>query len=497
MNNYSFTKETLRNEPSKHLEREMETIFKDKKPDNIAFHDRAMLERNFDKQTVTEISNKIKKHKKKVSFDSKINYKKTGNITGQNLEIDISEKGMPLRNGIYLNKKLDNTHDTNRLLGFDVYDDEGSVGSIECCNDEDDNLCFINENERENDKQNVKFMNGFNGNNNDDDNINDRMRGVLNSVNNSVNNINTHKTNNIFVFEIFDIMQNAIRNSFLISPYCIFINIIGLNIINDSICNYLKCEQKTIQSELETYQNIKNMGVIQNLIYTNQEKVNINPNIISLNKISDASINQVNAWINLATQGMINNIVSPGLLKNVTMLGMNIIHFHPKLKYIFNKKETQLMPFNQTRNVPMMTTYCPSVLYFEDKHNQAVELFTHSSYRVGIIVGRKMIPVIDNFYFNTIQKNIRKINIDRVCIPKFKIENKFKLQSVLKQTGLNINSLYNLNDIVQNISFVLSEGTDEITNSKTVEKIDFIANKPFVYYLLDDSKTVFLNGVFM
>ena len=252
-------------------------------------------------------------------------------------------------------------------------------------------------------------------------------------------------------------------------------------------------------------------------------KIKINPmyanyinKITVLDKINDLQnkINKINLWLNQTILTTTNNIIEYNHFlsnNNYDTIGYNIVHIKPQLQILFNKKDTTMQLFKtiKGRNVPMMVSYNSSVAYFEDANNQVIEIPAENNLLIGFILPKQIsVPLIDGNYINSISDKFKTHTLEKICLPKFKHTNQYLLKNLLESTGLNIFDNCNLNEItnktliikniIQNCTFILSEGNRSTIYHPIINKISFIADHPFIYYVkLTNNNAIILTGLFI
>ncbi len=463
------------------------------------------------------------------------NYKKKniGEITGQNLNYDNLEleQGMPLRQSVSESKKLqyddyDKMNSHNKYLDFDLFNDNNQNNyASEQVSSYDPRL---------------------------EQNINHELSNTVNHQKNYTKTIatNIQLINNDFGVDIYNEITKHIQNKpCVMSPYSLLLPFIMLYLgsagtSEKELRNFFNFSDKnnTLLDICKNFESIIRQSsiLIKNVIYLNN-KLPINPgyakqisligSVDSLNcKNSVQESTRINQFISETTNGLIRNIISPNSITTNTMsILLNIIYFKSKWKYTFNKKETKEDKFYvmnqnqiQTKIIPTMNMSNTKFNYYEDQHNQIIELdFKDEILTMGFVLGKKILsPTITS---ETLEKYIEKLNytkINKLQIPKFKQKNKYSLIPLLKQMGLQtifeklnisnmilgINDDNKINEIIHEAVVIVDEDGAEASavtmlrvdtfgsDSKT---INFIADHPFVYYIRHkNTNTILFIGMY-
>lgn len=181
--------------------------------------------------------------------------------------------------------------------------------------------------------------------------------------------------------------------------------------------------------------------------------------IIKNIKFTDTTIESINRWVELETNGMIKNhiqdIVSDMLIVNCMYFKKNWLHKFDPLKtrqdifYVFNKMKKVNMMYQQNE-----------YNYYEDNENQIIELdYEDKKMSFGIILNKdkNKLDILNKDILMKIDKMDKKrINI---YIPKMKIHNKVSLNDIIRR--MNINEIFKLN----------SNSFRKITDNLYVDKI--------------------------
>jgi len=463
------------------------------------------LERSFENFNNTKHKKNMDSHLNDRNFNDFFTntHNRMGEITGQMFDVSDMEVGMPLR-GMSNNKKDDNIN-INKHLDFEVYDEK-----------------------KDNHHYEIEYNDPFDTNNKTTffSDITETTSKLL-PFNSEVNpEILCSSGINELNWKIFRILQNDMKLSYCVSPFCL-----------DSLlgCLYI-CSKQNTEKILSTYCSFPKKEIVNDGLFNifSQSKnymtnilffdpnIKINPiyaNYINkttvLDKINDLNnkINKVNGWLG-QTLGINNAIHYNHFVSDYQydMIGYNVVYIKPELNLLFHKKDTQMQLFKtiKQRTVPMMSSYNATVAYFEDSTHQMIEIAASNNLLIGFVLPKQIIvPLIDNNYINKISENLKPQTLEELSLPKFKHTNQYYFKNLLESTGLqifnncNLNEITNkqlkINNIIQNCTFILTEGSKPNTQShRTQSPISFIADHPFIYYVkLSNNNTIILTGLFM
>lgn len=229
------------------------------------------------------------------------------------------------------------------------------------------------------------------------------------------------------------------------------------------------------------------------------------------------SLTAINKWIEDKTEGKIKDVLKV-LDPQTVMLLINAIYFKAQWKYEFDKNKTTTEKFNLENgnqvNVSMMHASKMQVPYYQSSKFSMIDLpYSDSVYTMSILLPKANYKVEDIIKdlnivnWENIREKMVNTEID-VAIPKFKLEYKTSLKSVLPDLGMKqafmpgvadfsgINGMKNLfiDDVIHQ-SFVEADEAGTEAAAVTVVIINvtsvgdsFYANRPFVF-LIRDNKT--------
>lgn len=229
------------------------------------------------------------------------------------------------------------------------------------------------------------------------------------------------------------------------------------------------------------------------------------------------SLTVINKWIEDKTEGKIKDVLKV-LDPQTVMLLINAIYFKAQWKYEFDKNKTTTEKFNLENgnqvNVSMMHASKMQVPYYQSSKFSMIDLpYSDSVYTMSILLPKANYKVEDIIKdmnivnWENIREKMVNTEID-VAIPKFKLEYKTSLKSVLPDLGMKqafmpgvadfsgINGMKNLfiDDVIhQSFVEVDEAGTEAAAVTVVIINVtsvgdSFYANRPFVF-LIRDNKT--------
>lgn len=231
---------------------------------------------------------------------------------------------------------------------------------------------------------------------------------------------------------------------------------------------------------------------------------------------TEGSRQTINDWVAQQTRQKIKDLIPPGTLTALTRLVLtNAIYFKATWKEQFEKARTTEQPFFITRKdtvwVPMMTMMNARFPYAETPDVQILELpYSNDSLAMLIVLPRiheteKLETILDTAHLNewTSQLGIQKVD---VFLPRFTIETKYTLNTLLGDMGMQIafspqadfsgmdgkGNLFISKVIHQAFVEVNEEGTEAAAATGVIMEMTvarpptvFRADHPFVFMILD------------
>ena len=275
-----------------------------------------------------------------------------------------------------------------------------------------------------------------------------------------------------FGFNLFKkINKVEAQNNIFISPLSVSMALgMALNGASgttyDAMKSTLEFSSLTKQQINETYQsliglltksdpkvtfNIANSIWYKNTFNFKKEFIDINKKyfnaeVESLDFTNNNSVNIINNWVNEKTNGKISKIVEK-IPQNIIMYLINAIYFKGTWKYEFNKKSTQQDIFNDINGNQItcnMMAQKNKFLYYSNSDLQIIDLpYGNENFSMVVILpvwGKNVNEVIEHLdkdTWNNYLSNLKKEE-GTIQLPKFKLENKYLLNKVLKQLGMEI-----------------------------------------------------------
>lgn len=425
--------------------------------------------------------------------------RRRGEITGENLDFDESNKGMPIR-GQYNGRRLNEADESqnieiNRLFDTEIYDDDTSI---------DMNVQYHDPNgqgyssailERTNEIRGMGFADI-------DDSINPLQSKIMDPVNLLSDTIND------YTFFLFNNLNQIMTKNYAITP---------LGLVSFFSTLYAS-STGTSQRELKTYFGLPEKSIISNglnLITNTIKKSKLTDivNILLIDRdipINPSYYNHIKEQINLirvnrtnlklfpiSMNNMGDNLeeivssISNTVLQNVEVANIYNVTIRTYWTYrpniingLFEKRREQYMSF--VNNV---------FKYFEDALNQFVEVVMSDSITsFGMIIPKNGMNIIDNKMIERYIKNAKDSILDEVQIPIFTQRTKLRMNNILRNTGLEyvfsnlespelIKQTTSITDIVHQVNIIVDPHVGDIMRPKGAQtRRKVIANKPFVYY---------------
>lgn len=228
----------------------------------------------------------------------------------------------------------------------------------------------------------------------------------------------------------------------------------------------------------------------------------------------------INDWCSEKTNGSIKQLVSEELInKHTALVITNAVYFKDQWDYSFDKAVKDVFYGKNRKDILMMSNR-ENYMYAEHEDCKCISLCYKAGLQMFIILPG------DNVNFTDFQKGItkekfRKLLIDRglrkvtVKIPKFKLESGFTLSNTLKELGIrdafdgdaNFNGISNnklfISEVIHKAYIdVTEEGTEASAATavacmkccyqpESLKQYYFIANRPFLFYIMDKEKILF------
>ena len=424
-----------------------------------------------------------------------------GEITGNKLESDVHNKGLPMRSQYNHKKEI---YDANKYLDFNLFDEKPKKKSKIGYNDETNNYSSYAD-------------------------LNSSMKPMTQQINPLyITNNSLEKFGSKLIFSIAE----TLNENYIINTYGLYTLFSSLYLISENITEN-ECKKFFNLSDKNTL--LESMQKITMCLNFVNVQINIKNFIIygnnipyiqdSFSKISKlctvASVNimepekealKLTFIINSLMKTKMRNPVTFKNIENLQLMFLTIGNIHPIWTFAFDRIGKGLFFGNQEMNQKYLISYGKTFSYFEDNERQLVEISCgEGELMFGIILAKK------EFIFDTNEKihfyieNMKETTLDEIRIPIFTQDLKIRYNNILKKMGLNsvfqkitANNVFPeghviLHDIIQNIKITIDESSiNKTDNAKGIHSIrKFIADRPFNYYFrLAKINTIILNGFY-
>ncbi len=282
------------------------------------------------------------------------------------------------------------------------------------------------------------------------------------------------------------------------------------------LLNYLENIDKRVDLNIANSIWIKEGENIKEDFLSNNRR-DFNAEINTLDFSKEASINTINNWISDATKGKIDKMIEPPIDPMVLMYLINAIYFKGEWSTQFDDKNTFEHTFQtftgEAQSVRMMSRI-GKVEYSKGDDFKAVRLpYGNGNTSMYCILPDESVDVntfIENMgieKWNSIRENISEVDEVVLQIPKFKLEYGIKnLNSSLEVLGMGEafsyqadfsgigEDLYISKVLHKAVIEVTEKGSEaaavtsvEVKNTSAREPITFIADKPFMFIIADDT----------
>lgn len=425
-----------------------------------------------------------------------------GEITGNYINPDILERGLPMRSQYTIKKPLYDQNETQ----FDIFDKT-----------KPSNLQIKNNDPYTTPEQIATYAN-----------INESTEKISNQINPFIISLNNINTINL---KLFEYIQEIVCNKSII------INGIGLNNLFSSL--YLVSNGLT-EIELKKFFNYEKKNILyKGLISINEmthslskiikmrnimiisDNVPYNPNyynsikhlclLIKINHNNPVDeARKTNMLIRkIMKDDNIKNLVTPDNFRNLQLMFLTTAIIKP----VWNNKFDEIIidMFNRSKKMKFMISRYKSYGYYEDEIYQLLEInCMNNCAMMGFILTKKIeIDKISDTIKHMID-NMKKCIFDEVRIPCFEQNLKMRYNNTLKDLGLN--SIFTqitsstmfpekivLQDVIQNIKIVINntfiDSNETVKGYKTTKK--FIVDRPFIYYIrIPKTNTILFIGTY-
>jgi serine protease inhibitor len=368
--------------------------------------------------------------------------KNYGEITGANLSVDDTERGLPLRDSISIIKR-DEALDMTQRFDFDI--------------DEDAKSLDIEYNDPNQDKQKYNFFG--------------EEKEKVDTAEICKNNLN------YFCFNLFNLLQHYMKTNYCVSPLLVNLIYVGLYIaeINGNLDEKFSFPEKNIMFD----------GTSKILTDVKQY---IDKSIIFINK--DFKLNK--EYVDY-----ISDFVNVKRISDPINVGFGEINLHFVPKFGFHKRNTVIK-----NKIEIMRQLNAIANYYADSNTILLEMINDTDdLGFGILSTKENINVE---YFNYITKSLKTYEFKEIHVPKIKHSNKYTFSSIMKRMNMDnifntflINNIMELNDIKQNITFTLEETGNKPHKSTVKNDRKFISPSSFIYYVRNiQTNLILFVGVF-
>jgi serpin B len=227
---------------------------------------------------------------------------------------------------------------------------------------------------------------------------------------------------------------------------------------------------------------------------------------------------EINRWVEEKTNDRIRNLIQPGILDASTrMVLTNAIYFNGSWMFPFEKRSTSQALFHVSNQESIQTDFMHqtnSFPYYEDEEIQAISL-PYKNGQISLMVilprsteGWKLISQVLNQDRISVVQSAMQTSEVQLMLPKFKSELQLNLMRELTMMGMGTvfnrdadlsgmtgeRNLYVDEVIHKAFIDVNEEGTEAaaatagiigLKSSMRGDPVSFIADHPFIYFLLD------------
>lgn len=288
-----------------------------------------------------------------------------------------------------------------------------------------------------------------------------------------------------------------------------------INNTYDNLLKYLSQLDKRINLDINNSIWIRQgEEVKQDFIDTNKEV--FDAYITELDFSKEDSANKINKWIEKATKGKVDKMIDGPISPNVVMYLINAIYFKGEWTEQFEKKntfETQFITESGESQDIMMMSRKGKIEYGVGDDFKAVKLdYGNKKTSMYLLLPREDIAInsfidkIDGQKWEEIRSSISKIDDVVLQIPRFKMEYGIKeLNSSLSNLGMEeaftdradfsgIRDNIFINRVLHKAVIEVNEEGSEAAGVTVVEMVEsaqpepttFIANRPFVFLIVDE-----------
>lgn len=294
---------------------------------------------------------------------------------------------------------------------------------------------------------------------------------------------------------------------------------------NDDAVNsyYQKLKEALLKTDPSTKLSIANSIFTNKFVAIKPDFIKTNTNyynatVQSVDFSLPATKDIINKWASDNTNGLIKKVIDKTSSEDLMYL-LNAIYFKGIWTSRFEAKNTSKNTFmteNGTKRTVDMMFQTAKFNYIEDENMQMVQLpYGNQAFSMLVLLpksGKKQTDVVaalqNKEYWSKLVTSLSEKEVD-LHLPKFKTEYSKKLNDVLINMGMGVAfsdaaNFSRMSDLPAKISFVKQDtyistdesGTEaaavttvgmEITSVGPTTKVDFNANKPFLYVIQENS----------
>ncbi|XP_015337801.1 plasminogen activator inhibitor 2 [Marmota marmota marmota] len=260
------------------------------------------------------------------------------------------------------------------------------------------------------------------------------------------------------------------------------------------------------------------------------------PQAVDFLECAEEARKKINSWVKTQTKGRIPNLLPEGSVDAETrMVLVNAVYFKGKWKIPFEKKLNGLYPFrvNMTQHVPVQMMHLHEKLnigYIADLKAQILELPYDGDVSMFLLLPDEVanestgLELLESeITYDTLNKWTSKDTMAEddveVFIPQFKLEERYKLKSILRSMGMedafnkgqaNFSGMSEGNDLYLSEVFhqatvdVNEEGTEAAAGTGAIMTgrtghggPQFVADHPFLFFIMHKiTKSILFFGRF-
>lgn len=226
----------------------------------------------------------------------------------------------------------------------------------------------------------------------------------------------------------------------------------------------------------------------------------------------------INAWVNKQTNGMIPRLLEGPVSVETAAMIMNAIYFKGAWSSSLDfdirdtKKDTFYKNESETIRIPFMSIQTPISVYICELYESVRLPYGNSSFSMDILLpwdSVKFEDFIQSLNYEVLSNQYLGSCETRLMIPKFELENSFRLNTVMQKLGIS-DALFKqgVGQIEQKTKIKVDEkGTESAAvtygfiSSMNIDSqpriYEFKANKPFVYVIREISTgAILFMGIF-